>query len=300
MDMSHVCFTAPLAEKEREIRQPVLKNRSRHAEEAPPREREPAPLDPLIASLLYSAGLNPAAYRSTPLHRRIQACLRHLRVKDAAEASQLLARQPHLGFGALDAALIGVTDFFRDAPVFSAVNDMVLPALLKNGRPLRALSAGCSAGHELYSLAILLAESGALERSELVGIDCRQSAIERARAGFFDHRDIAAINETLRRRYFTAQGGGGLIEPRLRQWAEWEVADVMKYRAAKPFDLILYRNVAIYLEPLCGDVIWERLAAQLKPGGWMVTGKAERPPAHLGFERMAQCIYRKNTSTAQP
>ena len=61
-----------------------------------------------------------------------------------------------------------------------------------------------------------------------------------------------------------------------------------------PWDVILFRNVAIYLNPEHTVGLWERLAEQLRPGSVLVTGKAERPPAGLPLRRLFPCIYLKN------
>jgi chemotaxis methyl-accepting protein methylase len=58
--------------------------------------------------------------------------------------------------------------------------------------------------------------------------------------------------------------------------------------------VILFRNVAIYLEPDEAFRVWGHLAARLRPGGVLVTGKAERPPASLGFERIEPCLFQLN------
>jgi chemotaxis methyl-accepting protein methylase len=100
-------------------------------------------LDPFLLWLLEGAGLKASAYRTAPLQRRLAACLRQLRVQSSAEARHLLASKPHLQMAALDAALIGVTEFFRDAPVFEALRETVLPELRWGKRHVRVLSAGC-------------------------------------------------------------------------------------------------------------------------------------------------------------
>jgi chemotaxis protein methyltransferase CheR len=71
------------------------------------------------------------------------------------------------------------------------------------------------------------------------------------------------------------------------------VADFGVFRGAEPWDLILFRNGAIYLEAEYAHRVWRRLDEQLKPGGAVVTGGAERPPEDLRWKRESAYLYWK-------
>jgi chemotaxis protein methyltransferase CheR len=60
--------------------------------------------------------------------------------------------------------------------------------------------------------------------------------------------------------------------------------------------MILCRNLSIYLQPSAAGRIWSRLAAALKPGGFLVLGKAERPYGAVGLRSVAPCVYRRERS----
>ena len=62
------------------------------------------------------------------------------------------------------------------------------------------------------------------------------------------------------------------------------------------WDLILCRNMAIYLEPASAASLWVSLARVLRPGGALVPGKAERPPRVAGLVPEAPCVYRRAES----
>jgi chemotaxis protein methyltransferase CheR/two-component system CheB/CheR fusion protein len=55
--------------------------------------------------------------------------------------------------------------------------------------------------------------------------------------------------------------------------------------------LIACRNFAIYLQHPAAARLWRRLHSSLRPGGLLLTGKAERPTS--GFLRAGPCLYRK-------
>ena len=64
--------------------------------------------------------------------------------------------------------------------------------------------------------------------------------------------------------------------------------------ARAPWDLVLWRNMAIYLEPAAAEKLWEAIVAELRPGAYVVAGKADHPPRG-SLERVAACVYRKGT-----
>ncbi|HEY9510257.1 MAG TPA: CheR family methyltransferase [Verrucomicrobiae bacterium] len=252
-----------------------------------------APLDPFGAWLLSRAGLDVGAYRAAAVQRRFGACLRQLRVPTTDAARNLLERNPELLPRALNTLLIGVTEFFRDRTVFDYLRGVALPALLKTRPGLRVLSAGSSEGHELYSMAMLLAETRRLENSFLQGIDCRPAAIARARRGEFEMKDIAHLEPRWRDVYFQREGLRCFILPELRARTVWRVDDLLSFQERDLWDIILFRNVAIYLNESHSTKAWSQWVSNLAPGGYLVTGKAERPSGSLTLERVAPGIYRK-------
>ncbi len=275
--------------------------------DGPPPSPPAAPLevDSLLGWMLQRAGLEVGAYRATVLQRRLPACLRRLKAASATEAQELLERKPELLPFALSAILIGVSDFFRDAEVFAEVQDTILPYLLRERAGLRVCSVGASGGHEVYSMAMLLAEQGALERSDLLGVDCRRDAISSAVVGAFGEGEMSGVDAARRARFFHAEGGRWVVRTELRRSLRWRVADVLTFAEADPgegeggeaggadWDVILFRNVSIYFNDDASIGAWARLTARLAPGGFLITGKAEQPPAALPLQRVSSAIYQK-------
>jgi chemotaxis protein methyltransferase CheR len=255
-------------------------------------------------------GLRASRYRDSILSRRQAACLRTLRTSSPGEGEIIVARDPQASERALGAVMIGVTGFFRDVTVFDALRPL-LRMLRQAPAPLRAMSVGCSDGSELYSLAILLAEEGLLGDSRLVGLDCRPAAIRSARAGVYSNAAVADINPGRRERFFVALARTGparatgrvaasqvRVAEDLRAACEWLVADAFSLGCEKGepgMDLIMCRNLAIYLKPDSATELLSRCVAQLRPGGLLITGKAERPSAEVRsvLQQVAPCIHRR-------
>ena len=192
----------------------------------------------------------------------------------------------------ISSLLIGVTEFFREPGVFDCLRRQVLPAWADGNRRLRVWSAACSTGAELYSAAILLSEAGLLERSYLLGTDCRGDAIERAKLALYDATTLKHVGCAARDRHFEPAREQWRPVEALRRQSHWKVADLLAGVENGPWDIILWRNVAIYLKTSPAEAIWRRLAWVLAPEGVLIAGKADRPPCNLGLTRAAPCIYR--------
>jgi chemotaxis protein methyltransferase CheR/two-component system CheB/CheR fusion protein len=79
----------------------------------------------------------------------------------------------------------------------------------------------------------------------------------------------------------------------LRRATRWKVANLFDGPERGPWHLILWRNMAIYLEPAVAEDVWRRLCAELVPGGFLVAGKADYAPHGLPLVRVGNCLYRK-------
>jgi chemotaxis methyl-accepting protein methylase len=215
-----------------------------------------------------------------------------MKVHSPRAARELLERNAQLVAKAVGSLLIGATEFFREPGVFEYLRTQVLPALAGRNIRLRIWSAACSTGAELYSMAILLSEAGLLERSYLLGTDCNGEAIERAKLGVYDAAALKLVRGATRDGFFEPAGRHWRPVEALRRHVHWKAADLLAGVEKGPWDIIFWRNTAIYLESGRAEAIWRRLASALAPAGVLVAGKAERPPGDAGLTQAARCIYR--------
>ena len=242
------------------------------------------------------AGLNLDDYRPETIMRRIPACLRALRLESTGEISHAIRRRPRLLPEVISALLIGVTSFFRDPAAFDTLDREVVPQLLARSDGPQVWSVGCSDGAELYSLAMLLEARGGLRRASLLGTDCRPDAIARAKEGSFDLAAIKNVPAEFLGRYFVLDSGRLRVHPCLRAATDWRKANVLSTTEVGSWDLILCRNLAIYLQPAAVSRLWRALAQRLCPGGFLMLGKAERPYGAGGLSQIAPGIYQRDGS----
>jgi chemotaxis methyl-accepting protein methylase len=244
--------------------------------------------------LFREAGLNAELYREETLARRLPACLRAVRASCLGGARNVIQNDLFLLDRAVAALVIGVTSFFRDAHVFDELRGRILPQLVGSSGTLRIWSAGCSDGQELYSVAMLLDEIGWLNRADLLGTDCRADALRRAAQGIYSEDEVCSIPGDLSRAHLLRVDAGWQIRSRLRTVIRWRSADLTRVIEPGAWDLILCRNMAMYLEPVVAHEVWMSLARALRPGGFLVVGKAERP----GSDQLApagRCVFRRKS-----
>jgi chemotaxis protein methyltransferase CheR len=227
------------------------------------------------AELSAVAGLPLEAFRAEHVADRIERALAAEDVATTAELATLLRRDPRARERFRRSVAVSHSGLFRDPEQFETLEHRVLPRLLERaGRP-RVWSAGCANGLELWSLAIVLGRLDALEHSQLVGTDLLEENIAVARAGVYDVVEIT---------------------PALRSRARWERHDLVNDPPpAGRWDLILCRNVAIYLAPRAKARVHRRLASALAPGGVLMLGRSERlgDPAALGLQRIERHVYER-------
>jgi chemotaxis protein methyltransferase CheR len=193
----------------------------------------------------------------------------------------------------VNSMLIGVTSFFRDPRVFDELAESVLPRLMANRGAVYAWSAGCSDGAELYSLAMLLESQGWLEKSYLLGTDCRPVALELAKLARYEPAAVKHVSAEMRARFFAPAGDAWQVCPGLRRAVRWRQANLLDGLEPGLWDMIFFRNTAIYLRPEVSDRLWRQLESALRPGGVLVLGKAERPTGARRLEPIAPCIYQR-------
>jgi len=248
-----------------------------------------------IGWLLGRAGVDSSCYRAAPLARRLPACLRSLRAHSLREARGRLAAEPDRLHHAVGALLIGVTEFFREPEVFAYLDESVFPKMTDADRGLRVWSVGCADGAELYSVAMLMARSGRFQDNVLFGTDCRAGAIREAERGWFEAARLDRLDPRLRQSYVTEEGDGGRVCETLRKATRWQQANILDDRGTDgaEWDVILCRNLAIYLDSPAAARMWDRLVRSLRVGGVLVVGKAERPERQPGLVRLRACVFEK-------
>jgi chemotaxis methyl-accepting protein methylase len=124
---------------------------------------------------------------------------------------------------------------------------------------------------------------------DIFATDIDQDAIRRAMKGVYSSECLANIRYGLFRQYFTSQNGGYVIAPGIRAMVQFSTYDLRDRDRSVPsdsvfgdFDIVLCRNVLIYLNREVQEQVFLKLHHALAPGGYLVLGEAERPVDNAG------------------
>ena len=261
--------------------------------------------DGLRDVVLAAGGIDLDLYKERFLRRRISVRQRACAAPTLRAYLKLVSQNPAERGQLVRALTIHVSQFFRNRSTFRAIRDMVLPVILARrqagGRPLRLWSVGCACGEEPYSLAILLLEHGTESQqarpSTVYATDIDPASLHQAREGRYPATSLAALPGAWRMRYFAREGEGYRIGPEVRRLVFFKVHNILDSVPFGRIDLILCRNVLIYMtEALQGGVL-QTLHEALNPGGFLVLGKVEglTGPARDLLEPVdvSERIYRK-------
>jgi chemotaxis protein methyltransferase CheR len=194
-------------------------------------------------------------YAQASLKRRLQSALTQFGCKTLSQLQDRVLHDPPVFTALLQFLTVQVSDMFRDPEYFLALRNEVLP-ILRTYPSIKVWVAGCSAGEEVYSLAILLAEEGLLERAMIYATDINPHALRAAEQGIFDMDRVAAFSANHARSggrsslsdYYTARYGRVVFDKRLREHMVFSDHSLATDSVFAEVHLISCRNVLIYFE----------------------------------------------------
>ena len=215
----------------------------------------------------------------------------------------VMGREPSLTNQVVEALLNNETYFFRDRSPFDLLASHALPTLAKrhaSSRRIRIWSAGCSTGQEAYSLSMLFAENALAWHGwtiDILATDVSNSAIERARSGTYTQFEVQrglGIKQMIR--WFEEDEAGWRAVETLRKPVRFQVHNLLE-KPPQPgdFDIVLCRNVLLYLSAEKRTLAFERLSSAMAPDGWLMLGAGETvigQTRKLAADTKARGLYR--------
>lgn len=243
--------------------------------------RDDAAFAELVAKIERDRGFRGNLYRQRCLRRRLAVRMRSVGVAGPEDYARVLDADPDEYERLLRTLTINVSRFFRNPETWAVIRDSVLPNLFVRPGERVVWSAGSAAGEETYSLAILIWEWLIAEglrrrarRLRIVGTDIDSGAIDVARGGRYPLAALAETDPEIRERWFEGDGPVEVKEP-IRSMVEFQRLDVLRGRPEFDADLIVCRNLLIYLDRAAQDGLFDTFAEVLKEGGYLVLGRVE-------------------------
>ncbi|RYD23336.1 MAG: protein-glutamate O-methyltransferase CheR [Verrucomicrobiaceae bacterium] len=202
---------------------------------------------------------------------------------------------------------VQVSEMFRDPSYYLSLREKVIPHL-KTYPSLKVWIAGCSAGEELYSMAILFREEGLENRTIFYATDINTTALKKAESGVYDLDRISLFTQNHLKsggkkslsEYYTTGYGRAIFDKSLRERTVFSDHSLVSDAVFAETHLISCRNVLIYFNRELQDRAVGLFNDSLVRHGFLGIGSKEslRFSQHTNsfaeFDR-EQRIYQKTT-----
>lgn len=246
--------------------------------------KDKSAFEKIIILLRIHAGNDFSLYKKNTVYRRIERRMGVHKIDKISSYVHLLQENPkevHILFKEL---MIGVTNFFRDAPVWEKLKEKGFPALIDKMKPnthLRAWIPGCSTGEEAYSLAIVFKE--ALEKInpnkgislQIFASDIDSDAIDIARKGLFADNIVSDVAPKRLSRFFTKTEDAYRINTEIREMIVFAQHNIIMHPPFTNLDVISCRNLLIYLDSELQQKLLGLFYYSLNPEGLLMLGTSE-------------------------
>jgi two-component system CheB/CheR fusion protein len=247
-----------------------------------------AQLERLFYLLRAGSGVDFTHYKLPTIKRRLLRRMALHKVTSADEYLRLLDQEPDEVRNLYRDILIHVTRFFREPESFVALAAKVFPQMLEGaagGRtPVRVWVPGCATGEEAYSIAIALLEHLGTEAAsvtlQVFATDVSEEAIEKARAGVYPESISADVSAERLRRFFTRIDGELRVNKIVRDSCIFARQDLTRDPPFSKLDLIVCRNVLIYLGARLQQQLMAVFHYALKANSFLMLGPTETVGPH--------------------
>ena len=263
------------------------------------RAREPSPADQspaeraprfddeamlrVFETLNEVGGVDFTHYKRPTIRRRLHRRMLLNRIADLDEYVRLLEQSPEEAQKLFRDVLIHVTRFFRDPESFDLLKAEIFPkalARLEEHDSIRVWVAGCSTGEEAYSTGIALLEALGEDRRripiQIFATDVSEQAVEVARRGEYPAGIVGEVSpERLENFFVPTDDGRYRVKPFVRDLCVFARQDLTRDPPFSRLDLIVCRNVLIYLGPPLQQRLMSIFHYALKPEGYLLLGSAE-------------------------
>ena len=236
----------------------------------------------IFTLLRHNSGVDFTHYKLPTIQRRLGRRLVLHKLESLADYVRFLQKNPAEMQALYQDLLIHVTRFFRDPESFAALVELVFPQIIEQragDTPIRIWVPGCSTGEEAFSLAIALVEflgdAAGSTPIQIFATDVADSAVERARVGSYPENIAADVSPERLRRFFNKIDGHYRVTKQIRDMCIFARQDLTRDPPFSKLDLVVCRNVLIYLGPVLQRRLMMIFHYALRPNAHLMLGSAE-------------------------
>lgn len=241
-----------------------------------------APLARIFDTLENRYRIDFSKYKSATVGRRIERRITKTQKASLEDYVHYLSSSPDEAEALLQELLIGVTSFYRDLSVFTTLQMTHLPNYLDShrlGTEFRCWIAGCSTGEEAYTVAIILSEimeqRESMARVKIFATDLNGRAISRASSGVYPKSIANDLPPEILSKYFKASKDHFVINRAIREKVVFAKHDVINDPPFTRIDLVVCRNMLIYLDNRAQHQVLTSFSFALNENGLLLLGLTE-------------------------
>ncbi len=224
-------------------------------------------------------------YKKTVVARRIRRRMYLHGVSSVREYFRIIGEKDSEASMLASDLMIGVTSFFRDRLAWKALKIEVVRkfAAENDNFQIRVWTPACATGEEAYSIVMMLRNeldlAGKKREIQVFATDVNNTALEKAREGTYPVSIVADVPPDYMHRYFTYSEDGltATISKGIREQVVFAKQDLLTDPPFSRLDLIICRNLLIYLEPEAQEKCLSIFHYALKDGRYLFLGNAEAP-----------------------
>ena len=246
--------------------------------------RDKSSLEKIIILLRTYTGNDFSLYKKNTVYRRIERRMAVHKIERISSYVHFLQENPKEATILFKELMIGVTNFFRDAPVWEKLKETIFPNILstmQEGSVLRAWVPGCSTGEEAYTLAMIFKE--ALEKNkpqeglslQIFATDLDNEAIETARRALFSFNIVSDVSPARLTRFFNKTEEGYRVNAEIREMVVFANHNIIMHPPFTKIDIISCRNLLIYMDAELQKKIFGLFYYSINPDGYIILGSAE-------------------------
>lgn len=247
------------------------------------KQSSPKQVQSVIATILREVtGHDFAGYKSKTFFRRVSRRMQVRGCEDLQSYCDLIKQDSEEVNALFRDLLISVTNFFRDADAFEALERQIIPEICR-GRddksPVRIWVPACTTGEEVYSLAILVREyldgEGLAVPVQIFATDIDDLALSVARHGRYPEQLLRQVSPERLSRFFERDGASYVVSKKIREMCIFSSHNVISDPPFSRMDMVSCRNLLIYFGADLQRQVIPTFHYALKPGCYLFLGTSE-------------------------
>lgn len=235
--------------------------------------------------------LDISQYDSSFLKSTIQSRMISLGYAEEADYLLYLCNSENETFSLVDVLTNSYSEFFRSPITFAYLEQSIIPKLFgqnakESPHEIRVWSAGCAAGQEPYSLAMLFNEFKDSRSNDfgyrIFATDCSAKQLEMAQKGVYDLKTVKNTRIGFCDKYFSRDESSFTLNEKIKEQVHFSCFNLMDQDSSAPpasvygdFDLVMCSNVLFYYNDKHQNIILNKIGRSLKKNGVFITGEAE-------------------------